>query len=102
MSNRRFEGAGTPSIQFSSYKRGIVNFDLSVLESAMQTETLDSSQYDYIDPTTGISFQKISKTYLFIADPSYPLTKMILDDEYQIFYDASYSGFQKKNLLLKV
>lgn len=83
------------SIQFSSYNRGIITFDASVLESAMQTETLDSFQYDYIDPNTGISFQKISKTYLFIADPSYPLTKAILDDEYQIIYDPTYTGFQQ-------
>jgi hypothetical protein len=57
----------------------MVNVDELHLEACMDGRST------YIDPATGTRFQKISKTYVFIADPAYALTEMILEDEYQIF-----------------
>ena len=81
------------TISFPRYYGGSVNIDVSVLESAMHSESLDKNQYDYRD-SSGLSFQKISKTRILIADPAYPITKQILDDRWQIFYDTTYTGFQ--------
>jgi len=58
----------------------------------MHSESLDKNQYDYRDGS-GLSFQKISKTRVLIADPAYPITKQILNDRWQIFYDPTFSGF---------
>jgi hypothetical protein len=80
------------SIQFPRFYGGYTNIDLSVLESAMHSEALDKTQYDYID-SSGLSFQKISKTYILIADPAFSIVKQILDDRWQIFYDAAFTGF---------
>lgn len=81
------------SIRFPSYYGGFINIDLSVLESVMHSESLDKNQYDYRDGS-GLSFQKISKTRILIADPAYPITKQILNDRWQIFYDPTFSGYQ--------
>ena len=38
-------------------------------------------------------FKKNSKTRVLIADPSYPITKQILNDRWQIFYDPTFTGY---------
>ena len=48
------------TIRFPSYYGGFINIDLSVLESAMHSESLDKNQYDYRD-ASGLSFQKYLK-----------------------------------------
>ena len=64
------------TIRFPSYYGGFINVDLSVLESAMHSESLDKNQYDYA-AGSGLSYQKISKARILIADPAYPITKQI-------------------------
>ena len=81
------------SIKFPRYYGGSVDIDISVLESAMHSESLDKNQYDYRDGS-GLSFQKISKTRILIADPAFPITKQILNDRWQIFYDPTFTGYQ--------
>ena len=80
------------TIKFPSFYGGFIDIDLSVIESAMHSESLDKNQYDYRDPS-GLSFQKISKTYILIADPSYSLVNQILNDRWQIIYDPNFTGF---------
>ena len=48
------------SIKFPRYDGGSVDIDISVLESAMRSESLDKNQYDYRDGS-GLSFQKYLK-----------------------------------------
>ena len=54
------------TIRFPSYYGGFINIDLSVLESAMHSESLDKNRYDYRDGS-GLSFQNIAKTRILIA-----------------------------------
>ena len=88
------------SIKFPRYFGGSVDIDISVLESAMHSESLDKNQYDYRD-VSGLSFQKISKTRILIADPAFPITKQILNDRWQIFYDPTFAGYQNIGFVLR-
>ena len=65
------------SIKFPRCCGGSLDIDISVRESATHSESLDKNQYDYRDGS-GLSFQKISKTRVLIADPAYPITKQIV------------------------
>ena len=89
------------SIEFATYAGIITTIDLRELETAMRSESLDPAQYDYRDPASGLSFQKIGSNRLFIADPAYPLTAQLLSDEWQISYDATYSGFEHIKFVAK-
>jgi hypothetical protein len=81
------------SVDFATYSGSILTIDLRQLEYAMYSESLNPEQYDYRDPNSQISFQKISKSYLFIADPAYRITGQLLADQWVISYDENYSGF---------
>ena len=82
------------SIRFPSYYVFFFkNIDISILESAMHSESLDKNQYDYRDGS-GLSLQTISTTRALISDPAFPITKQILNDRWQILYDPTYPGYQ--------
>ena len=81
------------SIRFPSYCCGLIIIDLSVLVSAMRSDSLEKNQ-DYYGDGSGLSFQRISKTRVLIADPAFPITKQILNDRWQILYDPTFTGYQ--------
>jgi hypothetical protein len=83
------------TISFSSFNRGTVNLATSYLARAMYSEAVAPTRYDYRDPLTGLSFQLVSSTRALIADPSFPVVKQILDAQWQISYDSTYSGVGK-------
>ena len=78
--------------QFYSYYGSIINLDSGKIDRIMTKETLDKSQYNYID-STGLSFIKIGTNCLYISDPNYSICKEILTDQWQIFFDSTYAGF---------
>jgi hypothetical protein len=59
-------------ISFHS-EQGTLMLTPNDIAKAMYKEALVPNQYDYTDPSTGLSFQLISPTKLFVADPSYPV-----------------------------
>jgi hypothetical protein len=81
------------SVQFPTYYGSTTTIDLRQLEYAMYSESISPAQYDYRDPKSGLSFQKISKSYLFIADPAYPINTQLLTDQWQILYNPNFTGF---------
>ena len=81
------------STQFYSYYGTIINIDAAKIDKIITKETLDKTLYNYIDDS-GLSFMKIGTGYLYVSDPNYPICKSILDDQWQIFYDSTYTtGF---------
>ena len=78
--------------QFYSYYGSIINLHSGKIDRIMTKETLDKSQYNYID-STGLSFIKIGTNCLYISDPNYFICKQILTDQWQIFFDSTYAGF---------
>lgn len=83
------------SIHFATYYQGTVKIPMSYISKAMYQEAVAPTQYDYKDSETGLSFQKISSTYVFIADPACPIVSTILKAQWQVLYDTSYVGSVK-------
>ena len=75
-----------------SFRRGALMLTPADIAKAMCKVALVPSQYDYADPSTGLSFQLISPTKLFVADPSYPVVKLKLTARWQVLYDANFNG----------
>ena len=81
------------SVDFATYSGNILTIDLKKLEYAMYSESKTLAQYDYIDPESQLSFQKIDRNHLFIADPAFSITKSILKDRWVITYDSGFTGY---------
>ena len=58
----------------------------------MYKEASKPGGYDYRDPRTGLSFQLAGTTRAFVCDPDCPVVSQILTAQWQIIYDATYSG----------
>ena len=80
------------SIKFFTFSAGAIDLSVTDIARAMYKEALIPNQYDYKDPTTGLSFQLISPTKILIADPQFPVVKAILTARWQILYDATFNG----------
>ena len=83
------------NVRFFSFGQGTLMLTPNDIAKAMFKEALVPNQYDYTDPSTGLSFQLISPTKLFVADPSYPVVKLILTARWQVLYDANFNGPSK-------
>jgi len=83
------------SFNFTTYYQGTIRIPISYISKAMYQEAVAPTQYDYRDSETGLSFQKISSTYIFIADPACPIVSTILNAQWQVLYDATYVGSVK-------
>ena len=83
------------NVRFFSFRQGTLMLTPNDIAKAMYKEALVPNQYDYTDPSTGLSFQLISPTKLFVADPSYPVVKLILTARWQVLYDANFNGPSK-------
>ena len=83
------------NVRFFSFRQGTLMLTPNDIAKAMYKEALVPNQYDYTDPATGLFFQLISPTKLFVADPSYPVVKLLLTDRWQILYDANFNGPSK-------
>ena len=68
------------AIQFYSYYGSIINLNAEKIDRIMTKETLDKSQYNYID-STGLSFIKIGTNCLYISDPNYSICKNKLTNQ---------------------
>jgi len=80
------------SITFFSFGKGNLRLSPSSIAKAMYKEASVPNQYDYKDPESGLSFQMLTPTRLFIADPTFPVVALILAANWQVLYDASFSG----------
>ena len=60
------------SIKFFTFRAGAIDLSVADIARAMYKEALIPNQYDYKDPTTGLSFQLISPTKILVADPQFP------------------------------
>ena len=78
------------TVKFFTFNGGLIDLPINDISKAMYKEAVVPNQYDYKDPDTGLSFQMISPTKLFIADPQFPVVKAILTARWQILYDATY------------
>ena len=58
----------------------------------MYKEAVLPFSYDYRDPSTKLSFQMVSPTRLFICDPTFPVIASILNAQWQIIYDSTFTG----------
>ena len=65
------------NVKFFSFQQGTLTLTPSDIAKAMYKDALIPNQYDYNDISTGLSFQLISPTKLFVADPSYPVVNLI-------------------------
>ena len=82
------------SISFATYYGGIIYIGVDKDDDAISNETWFPSLYSYVDSETGLTFIKISKTYLFCLDTDYPICKSIVDNLWKIFYDPNYNSLE--------
>ena len=80
------------NVKFFSFQQGTLTLTPSDIAKAMYKDALIPNQYDYNDISTGLSFQLISPTKLFVADPSYPVVNLILTAKWQALYDANFNA----------
>ena len=83
------------TIYFNSYNQGIIELTPAEISKAMYKEASRPGGYDYRDPQTGLSFQLVGTTRAFVADPDSPIVSQILTAQWQIIYDATFSGVGK-------
>ena len=89
------------NIYFSSYNQGIITLTPSGISKAMYKEASAPGGYDYRDPITGLSFQLVGTTRAFVCDPDCPVVSQILTAQWQIIYDATYSGIENVKFVAK-
>lgn len=79
-------------VSFDAYRQGTLNFTSDDLSEYMYNAAItESTQYDYKDPRTGLSFQKLTSTRLLVVDPAFPVNAQILAAEWQIIFDTNYA-----------
>ena len=61
---------------------------------ALRTQIVYLKINTIIETVQVYNFKKKSKTRILIADPAFPITKQILNDRWQIFYDPTFTGYQ--------
>ena len=88
-------------IYFNSYNQGIIPLTPSEISKAMYKEASRPGGYDYRDPTAGLSFQLVGTTRAFVCDPDFPVVSQILNAQWQIIYDATYSGVENLKFVAK-
>ena len=79
-------------MQFFSYHQGLITLSPNDIAKAMYKEASVPIAYDYKDFLTGLSFQNITPTKLFVADESFPVNKLFLTAKWQVIYDATFNG----------
>ena len=82
----------TSTVFFATYRQGSLNIPTSYISKLMYQESVSPQQYDVRDLRAGLSFQLVSSTRALIADPSFPIVKTILDAQWQVIYDSTYTG----------
>ena len=80
------------NVKFFSYQQGLITLSPNDIAKAMYKDASVPIAYDYKDLITGLSFQLITPTKLFVVDESFPVNKLIPTAKWQVLYDASFNG----------
>ena len=80
------------NVQFFSYRQGILSLSPNEIARAMYKDASVPINYDYNDFLTGLSYQNITPTKLFVADTAFPVNQRIITARWQVLYDATFVG----------